>query len=106
MAEDDGDRSKRRARFVPYALLTPGMIWLILFFLVPLTTLARTSLSVKKSRFDFEPTFDWDFANFTDSFSNYSDQFIRSFVYAGVATVLCILIGYPLAYWIAFRGGR
>ena len=106
MAEDDGDRSKRRARFVPYALLTPGMLWLILFFLVPLTTLARMSLSVKKSRFDFEPTFDWHFANFTDSISTYSDQFIRSFAYAGVATVLCILIGYPVAYVIAFRGGR
>ena len=107
MAEaDDGDRSKRRARFVPYALLAPGMLWLILFFLVPLMTLARTSLSTKESRFDFEATFDWNFGNFTDSMSTYSDQFIRSFVYAGIATILCILIGYPVAYVIAFRGGK
>ncbi len=103
---DDGDRSKRRARFVPYGLLTPGMLWLILFFLVPLATLARMSLSTKQSRFDFDPAFDWNFANFSDSISQYSDQFVRSFVYAGVATVLCILIGYPVAYVIAFRGGK
>ncbi|MCB0962859.1 MAG: ABC transporter permease [Acidimicrobiales bacterium] len=82
------------------------MLWLILFFLVPLMTLARTSLSTKESRFDFEATFDWNFANFTDSMSTYSDQFIRSFVYAGIATILCILIGYPVAYVIAFRGGK
>lgn len=104
--DDDGDRSKRRASFVPYALLTPGMLWLLLFFLVPLTTLARMSLSTKKSRFDFNPAFDWNFANFSDSISTYSDQFVRSFGYAGVATVLCILIGYPVAYTIAFRGGK
>jgi spermidine/putrescine transport system permease protein len=63
-------------------------------------------LSTKTSRFDFDPTFDWNFANFTDSISQFQDQFIRSFVYAGAATILCILIGYPVAYVMAFRGGK
>ncbi len=103
---DTGDRSKRRAGFVPYALLTPGMLWLILFFLVPLVTLARTSLSVKESRFAVDATFTWELSNFTNALSDYSDQFIRSFAYAGIATLACIAIGYPVAYVIAFRGGR
>jgi len=97
----------RRARFAPYGLLSPGVIWLILFFLVPVFTLVRASLSDRPNRFlPSELEFSWNFSNFTDSLSEYSEQFIRSFLYAGIATVACIIIGYPLAYVIAFRGGR
>jgi spermidine/putrescine transport system permease protein len=97
----------RRARFAPYGLLSPGVIWLILFFLVPVFTLAQTALSERPNRFTpSELTFNWDWANFSDSLSRFSEQFLRSFVYAGIATALCIAIGYPLAYVIAFRGGR
>jgi spermidine/putrescine transport system permease protein len=108
VAADDGeDRSKRSAGLVPYWLLLPGILWLFVFFVIPLVTLARTSLSVKTSRFDpNDISFTWETSNFTDAISDYSEQFIRSFVYAGTATVLCILIGYPMAYVIAFRGGR
>ncbi len=102
----DGDKSKRDGGIVPYALLSPGMLFLGLFFLVPMLTLLRTALSVKEGRFDFDPSFSWEWSNFTDSISTFSDQLIRSFVYAGIATVLCILIGYPLAFVIATRGGR
>jgi spermidine/putrescine transport system permease protein len=105
-ADDEGDRSKRRAGFVPYALLSPGMIWLILFFLVPLATLLRTSLSTKPNRFTPDVEFTWEWSNYTSSISDYSEQFIRSFIYAGAATVLCVAIGYPVAYVIATRGGR
>jgi spermidine/putrescine transport system permease protein len=100
------DRSRRRGGAVPYALLSPGMLWLALFFLVPLYSLARTSLSVKEGRFDFEPSFSWEWSNFTDAIGDYSAQFWRSFAYAGAATVLCILIGYPLAFVVVTRGGR
>jgi spermidine/putrescine transport system permease protein len=48
----------------------------------------------------------WAFSNYTDAISNYSTQFGRSFLYAGAATILCLLLGYPLAYAIAFKGGR
>jgi len=100
------DLGAKRGRFAPYGLLSPGVIWLVLFFLVPVVTLLRTSLSVKESRFDLEPDFVWQWSNYGDAISEFSDQFVRSFVYAGVATLLCIGIGYPLAYVIAFRGGR
>jgi spermidine/putrescine transport system permease protein len=69
-------------------------------------SLARMSLSAKESRFDFEPTFSWQFSNYSSAISDSSEQLIRSFAYAGAATLLTILIGYPVAYVIAFRGGR
>jgi len=101
------DHTRKQGRLVPYALLSPGMLWLVLFFLVPLVTLVRTSLSEKGSAFDpndIELT--WRFSTYTDAISDNSEQLIRSFAYAGTATVLCILIGFPLAFVIATRGGR
>jgi spermidine/putrescine transport system permease protein len=82
------------------------VLWLVLFFLFPLAALLRMSLSAKESRFDFDPSFSWEWSNYTDALRRFSDQFRRSFLYAGLATAMCILIGYPLAYVIAFRGGR
>jgi len=101
----DDDRGLRKSRFAPYGLLSPGVIWLLLFFLVPVVMLFKASLSTKPSRFA-EPQFDWDWSNFSSAFSQYGSVFVRSFVFAGVATILAILIGYPLAYWIATQGGR
>jgi spermidine/putrescine transport system permease protein len=98
--------TRRDGGWVPYGLLSPGVLWLLLFFFAPLATLAQTALSFKESRFAFEPTFDWRWSNFGDAFDRYGSHFTRSFVYAGTATLLCIAIGYPLAYYIAFRGGR
>ena len=51
-------------------------------------------------------SFGWAWGNFSDSVSAYSTQFVRSLEYAGIATALALAISYPLAYWIAFRGGR
>jgi spermidine/putrescine transport system permease protein len=96
----------RRSRFAPYGLLSPGVIWLALFFLVPVAFLFRTSLSEKASRFDLNPDFTWHWSNYSDALSDFTDQFVRGFGYAAVATILALLIGYPLAYVIAFRGGR
>jgi spermidine/putrescine transport system permease protein len=87
-------------------LLQPGIFWLALFYLAPLFTLLRTSLSTLPSRFAVEAEFDWNFGNYADALTDFGAQFQRSFVYAGVATLLCLAIGYPLAYVIAFRGGR
>ncbi|MCB9376501.1 MAG: ABC transporter permease [Microthrixaceae bacterium] len=86
-------------------MLSPGIIWLLLFFLVPVAMLLKASLSTKPSRFE-NPVFDWNFSNYADALSQYQPEFIRSFLYAGTATVLAIVIGYPLAYWIATQGGR
>jgi len=95
-----------RRQLAPYGLLKPGMLWLALFYLAPLFTLLKQSLSTLPSRFAVDAEFDWNFGNYADALTDFGGQFQRGFLYAGVATVLCIVIGYPLAYVIAFRGGR
>jgi spermidine/putrescine transport system permease protein len=92
-----------RRRLAPYGLLTPGTAWLVLFFVVPMFYLAKMSLET--GLFPLF-TFDWAWSNFSDAVSLYRTQFLRSLQYAGLATVIALLISYPLAYWIAFRGGR
>ena len=93
-----------RRRLVPYGLLAPGLAWLAVFFAVPMYFMGVISLESGNLTEGF--SFTWEFSNFSDSLSSFDQQFIRSFVYAGIATVLCLLIAYPLAYAIAFRGGR
>jgi spermidine/putrescine transport system permease protein len=88
----------------PYLLLAPGLLYLALFFLVPLGFLAYQSL--QSGTFDVGYAFDWAWGNYWDAIRNYRGHFIRSLQYAGIATLLALLLGYPLAYWIAFRGGR
>ncbi|HEX2097380.1 MAG TPA: ABC transporter permease [Solirubrobacterales bacterium] len=93
-----------RRRLVPYLLLGPGVVWLVLFFVVPMYFMGRLSLESGTLLTGFE--FTWEWGNFGDALSTFDTQFLRSFYYAGVATLLALLIGYPLAYAIAFRAGR
>ncbi len=95
-----------RRKIAPYGLLKPGMLWLALFYLAPLVTLLRNSLSTLPSRFAVKAEFDWNFGNYSTAFTDFGGQFQRGFGYAAVATILTILLGYPLAYVIAFRGGK
>jgi spermidine/putrescine transport system permease protein len=85
-------------------LLTPGLAWLLVFFVVPMYYLGTTSL--QRGSLEFGYTFQWAWSNYSDAFTTYHTQFLRSFEYAGIATVIALLVSYPLAYWIAFRGGR
>jgi spermidine/putrescine transport system permease protein len=97
----------RARKRTPYLLLLPGMLWLALFFAVPIVTLFGTSLNTPVPGGDigqFQQTF--RFANYVDAIEAYYPQFIRSFVYAGLATLIALLIAYPLAYMIAFKSGR
>jgi spermidine/putrescine transport system permease protein len=80
------------------------MLWLILFFMVPIWFLLQTALS--KADAVGNTSFVWKWSNFSDSWHLYQRQYLLSFRYALAATLLCIAIGYPLAYVIAFRGGR
>jgi spermidine/putrescine transport system permease protein len=89
---------------LPYLLLLPGLGWLLIFFAIPLGFTAYESL--KTGTIDTGYTFTWEFSNYTDALKQFDEQFLRSFEYAGMATLLALLIGYPLAYVIAFRGGR
>jgi spermidine/putrescine transport system permease protein len=93
-----------RRRMIPYLLMGPGLIWLILFFVVPLYFMGRLSLESGSLETGYQ--FTWEWSNFTDSFDRFDTQFVRAFVYAGAATVIALLIAYPLAYAIAFKGGR
>jgi len=99
--------SRQRSKIAPYLMVLPALAYLAVFFVVPIWSLLRTSLS-SMSGSVFLPTlsFSWNFANFGHAFSLYEDQIIRSFTYALVATLLCILLAYPLAYVIAFKAGR
>ncbi|OAH14741.1 ABC transporter permease [Streptomyces jeddahensis] len=97
-------RPRRRGRHVPYWLLLPGILWLLVFFALPMVYQASTSVQTGSLEEGYKVT--WHFATYWDALSEYWPQFLRSVLYAGVATVLCLLLGYPLAYLIAFRAGR
>lgn len=97
-------RGVRGRRTTPYLLLLPGLAWLTVFFVVPMATLASMSLQTGTYETGYRQTWHWQ--NYTDALSRYSDQFFRSFLFAGLATVLALVIAYPLAYAIAFKGGR
>ena len=94
----------RHRGLTPYLLLAPGLAYLALFFAVPLGYLLVESL--KTGNFDVGYSFDWAWGNYWDGITRYRGHFVRSIQYAGIATVLALLFSYPLAYWIAFRGGR
>ena len=94
----------RHRGLTPYLLLLPGVLFLAVFFVVPLGFLAEQSL--QSGNFDIGYTFSWQWSNYWDALHNYKAQFIRSLEYAGIATLLALVISYPVAYWIAFRGGR
>ena len=89
---------------LPYLLLLPGLGWLVLFFAIPLVIMFLESLKTGTIDTGFQLT--WEWSNYSDALKNYDEQFIRSFEYAGLATLFSLLIGYPLAYVIAFRSGR
>jgi spermidine/putrescine transport system permease protein len=96
--------ARLRKGALPYLLLLPGLGFLLVFFAVPLGWMAFESL--KSGTLEQGYLFDWEFSNYTNAISDYSEQLLRSFLYAGMATIAAFLIGYPLAYFIAFRGGR
>jgi spermidine/putrescine transport system permease protein len=96
--------ARLRKTGLPYLLLLPGLGWLAIFFALPLGYMAFESL--KEGTLETGYLFDWNFSNYTNAISDFSEQLLRSFEYAGLATLFGLLIGYPLAYVIAFRGGR
>jgi len=99
-------RAGRRRRLLPYLLLLPAGLWLILFFAVPAVQLFFTSLYDRSGSLQTGYVMAWAFENYPDALDVYSTQLIRSFGYAGIATLLGILLGYPLAYAIAQKAGR
>jgi spermidine/putrescine transport system permease protein len=94
----------RHQSATPYLLLLPGVLFLAVFFVVPLGFLGYQSL--QSGNIDFGYAFTWQWSNYWNAIHDYRDQFVRSIEYAGIATFLALVFSYPVAYWIAFRGGR
>jgi spermidine/putrescine transport system permease protein len=92
---------RTRRKLFPYILLGPGLLWLLVFYLIP--SLTQGYVSLQSGTLEEGYTFTWAWSTYSDALSNYGDQFLRSFGYAAVATVLCLIIAFPLAYYIAFK---
>ena len=97
-------RRRPKRSWVPYLLRAPGLLWLIVFYVAPMVTTA--SLSMQEGNVDDGYEFTGNLAIFTQAVSAYWPQLLRSLLYAGTATLLALLLGYPLAYFIASRRGR
>jgi spermidine/putrescine transport system permease protein len=95
---------QRIGRATPYLLLAPGILWLLVFFIVPSVQMFLTSVSTGSIDSGFKLTF--SSKAYETAFTRFPRQLTNSLVYGGLATVLTFLIGFPVAYTIAFRGGR
>jgi spermidine/putrescine transport system permease protein len=89
---------------VPYLFLIPGGLWLLAFFVVPMLVMASVSLQTGSLGTGFQLT--WNFGVYPEMVQQWAPQFARSLWYALLVTALTLAVGYPMAYTIAFRGGR
>jgi spermidine/putrescine transport system permease protein len=94
----------RRRKLIPWMFAIPGLLWLILFFAIPIANQASVSLMTGDPEAGYTLTWAWD--TYTNAISDYKDQFLRSFLYAGLATVIDLVIAFPLAYFMAYKAGR
>jgi spermidine/putrescine transport system permease protein len=93
-----------RRKLLPWIFLGPGLLWLLIFFLYPLLNQASVSLMSGDPEHGY--TLTWAFHTYWDAISDYKAQFGRSILYAGIATVLCLVISFPLAYFTAYKAGK
>ena len=96
-------RARGRRGLAPYLIGLPGGLWLAIFFVIPI--LVMLSLSLQSGNAEEGFRFTWEWSNYADAWEFYSTQFLRSIVYAVIVTGLCLVLAYPMAYWIAFYGG-
>jgi spermidine/putrescine transport system permease protein len=94
----------RRRGLAPYLLLAPGLLWLGVFFAWPMVQMFVVSLQEGSLERGYRLT--WHWATYGDVLSKYSTQMIRSIEYGLIVTAVCLVISYPLAYFIAVHGGR
>lgn len=95
---------KNRQRLIPWYFALPGLLWLIIFFLVPLVNQANVSLMTGDPEAGYDMT--WAFSNYTDAISEYWPQIERSLLYAFAATIVDLIVAFPLAYFIAYKAGK
>jgi spermidine/putrescine transport system permease protein len=97
-------RTRLRGRIVPYLLGLPAGLWLAIFFVVPIVTVLSVSLQTGNPDTGYSLT--WNFSEFSSVVSSYHAELLRSFEYGAISTVIALIVAYPMAYWIAFHGGR
>jgi len=102
-APGPGARQRLKAA-TPYLFLVPGLLWLLIFFILPTIQMFTYSISTGSITDGFKLTFTSD--NYAQAISRYGHQFLNSIIYGGAATVLTLGIGFPVAYTVAFKGGR
>jgi len=95
--------SRRAGALTPYWLIMPGGLWLAIFFVVPMVMMLSLSLQQGDVVNGFQLTWHWQ--TYVDGVTTYHSQIVRSLEYGLASTLLQILIGYPVAYWIAMHGG-
>ena len=95
---------RRQRWLVPYLFLVPGGLWLVAFFVIPMFTVASVALQEGSLGTGYRMT--WNLGIFPDAISRWDTQLVRSLQFGLIVTVLAMLIGYPMAYTIAFRGGK
>ena len=99
-----GIARRLRARMVPYFLILPGTVWLVVLFIVPMVAMLSLSLTQGDVTYGFQQTF--HFQTYWYVLTTFKAQVERSVVYGLISTVVQIALAYPIAYWIAFRAGR
>jgi spermidine/putrescine transport system permease protein len=102
--EEHAPERKPRRNWTPWVLLLPGLLWLTVFFLIPILT--SVSASVQTGNYDDGFKLTWHWANYHDAIANYGTQYFHSLLYSLITTVVCLALAYPVAYFIAFKGGR
>jgi spermidine/putrescine transport system permease protein len=96
---------RRRPGLLPLLLLAPAIAWLVAFYVYPAIQMLQASLWSGTLETGF--AFSWaNAATYPEALGRYSDQFLRSILYAAVSTVVCLALAFPLAYTIAYRAGR
>jgi spermidine/putrescine transport system permease protein len=96
---------RRRPGLLPLLLLAPAIAWLVAFYVYPAIQMLQASLWSGTLETGF--AFSWaNAATYSTALGRYSDQFLRSILYAAVSTLVCLALAFPLAYTIAYRAGR
>ena len=103
---ENSTQAPRGRKLTGYWLILPAAVWLGVFFVVPFYSLIASSLFDPNGSALTGYNMDWHFGNYVDAIDQYKSQLWRSLWYAGTATLLCLVIGYVLAYAIAFKAGR
>jgi spermidine/putrescine transport system permease protein len=100
------DAAPKRKSWVALVLLLPGILYLVLFFIVPLVSLVITSLETQTAPGSGVYQYGFNWQNYADSVGQYLPQILRSFLYAILATAFALLFSYPLAYFIGVKARR